>query len=69
MGTSPGDGILGPLAEEVEVRAFVLELATMEGVGVEVAGADLVVVAEEGEFAPAEAVVVGSFRDEPGHGR
>lgn len=53
MGTGPGDGILRPLREDVEVGALLPELSAVDGVGVELAGADLVAVVEEVVFAPA----------------
>ena len=60
VGTGPGDGILGPLREKVDVGAGYVEFATLNGIGVEFAGANGVTVVEERVIAPAdvEAVVV-----------
>ena len=70
VGAGPGDGILGPLAEEVGVGAGDVELATLDGVGCVFAGADGVAVIEEEVIAPAhvEAVVAVVSVDEEGHG-
>ncbi len=70
VGAGPGDGILGPLAEVVDVGAGDEELATLDGVGCEFAGADVVAAVEEVVIAPAhvEAVVAVVSVDEEGHG-
>ena len=71
VGTSPGDGILRPLTEVVDVGAGDEELASLDGVGGELAGADVVAAVEEVVIAPAEveAVVVSTPVDEEGYGR
>ena len=71
VGAGVGPGILGPLAEVVDVGAVEEELASLDGVGWELAGADVVGAVEEVEIAPAhvEAVVALGSVDEEGHGR
>ena len=71
VGASVGDGILGPLTEVVDVGAGYEELASLDGVGMELAGADVVAAVEEVMIAPAhvEAVVVVVSVDEEGYGR
>ena len=68
VGAGPGEGVLGPLAEEVGVGAGDVELATLDGEGCEFAGADGVAVVEEEVIAPThvEAVVVVVSVDEEG---
>lgn len=71
VGTGPGEGIFGPLTEVVDVGAGYEELASLDGVGMELAGADVVAAVEEVVIAPAhvEAVVVVVSVDEEGYGR
>ena len=71
VGASVGDGILGPLTEVVDVGAGDEELASLDGVGGELAGADVVAAVEEVVIAPAEveAVVVATPVDEEWYGR
>ena len=66
-----GAGVGQGIQEVVEVRAIEEELASLEGVGVELAGADVVAAVEEEVIAPAEveAVVVATPVDEEWYGR
>ena len=54
VGTGPGDGVLRPFREHVEVGALLPELSAVDGIGVELAGADHVPVVEEVVLAPAD---------------
>ena len=71
VGTGPGEGIFGPLTQVVDVGAGYEELASLDGVGMELAGADVVAAVKEVVIAPAhvEAVVVVVSVDEEGYGR
>ena len=61
VGTDRGDGILGPLEEEVEMATLLQVLSAMDSIGLEIAWTDLVAVIEEVVFAPAdvEASILG----------
>ena len=66
MGAGPGEVILGPFAEVVDVGAGDEELASLDSVGGELAGADVVAAVKKVVMAPAhmEAVVVVASVDE-----
>ena len=70
VGTGPGDGILRPPIEVVDVGAGEEELASFSAGG-KLAGADVVAAVEEVVIAPAhvEAVVVAASVNEERHGR